>query len=338
MIVKKMPILQGFSDFETVKKLSKYCISLSRFSPVFYDIETTGLSQYSTFTYLIGCVVYEDGMWILYQLFGENEADEENVLHAFFDIAKNKTCTIQYNGDRFDQPYLETRAKILDIPCPLGEIPSLDLYQTLKPCKGLLKLPRMKQTDLEAFLRMPPRLFCDGKEGIRLYRKYMKYHENNILQELLGHNQEDLTGLGQVMNMAAYLLLFQGAYEPLSAEITEDLLNISLSLPVPVPALFSNGNQNFYISGESEKAGLLIPLKDGKLRQYYADYKNYDYLPDEDTAIPKSLSAYMDKSLRIPAKKETCYTWFPCNEMFLTDPDRQMKYLRNTLPFLLSTL
>ena len=35
MIVKKMPILQGFPDFETVKKLSKNRIFSEHFAPVF---------------------------------------------------------------------------------------------------------------------------------------------------------------------------------------------------------------------------------------------------------------------------------------------------------------
>ena len=43
LIVKKMPILQGFPDFETVKNLSGNATENVNFSPLFYDIETTGL-------------------------------------------------------------------------------------------------------------------------------------------------------------------------------------------------------------------------------------------------------------------------------------------------------
>ena len=45
MIVKKMPILQGFPDFETVKFFTGKFFQKYNFSPVFYDIETTGLSR-----------------------------------------------------------------------------------------------------------------------------------------------------------------------------------------------------------------------------------------------------------------------------------------------------
>ena len=43
LIVKKMPILQGFPDFETVKNLSGNATENVNFSPLFYDIETPGL-------------------------------------------------------------------------------------------------------------------------------------------------------------------------------------------------------------------------------------------------------------------------------------------------------
>ena len=39
LIVKKMPILQGFPDFETVKNLSGNAAEDVNFSPLFYDIE-----------------------------------------------------------------------------------------------------------------------------------------------------------------------------------------------------------------------------------------------------------------------------------------------------------
>ena len=56
LIVKKMPILQGFPDFETVKNLSGNATENVNFSPLFYDIETTGLGRNSSFLYLIGAV------------------------------------------------------------------------------------------------------------------------------------------------------------------------------------------------------------------------------------------------------------------------------------------
>ena len=83
MIVKKMPILQGFPDLETVKKLTKNHGFSERFVPLFYDIETTGLSRNSTFLYLIGAVAYEENNWQMYQWMIENEEEEPELLKTF---------------------------------------------------------------------------------------------------------------------------------------------------------------------------------------------------------------------------------------------------------------
>ena len=73
MIVKKIPILQGFPALETVKYLSNTKNELSEYNPIFYDIETTGLSRYTAFVYLIGAVRFEENQWMLYQWMGEDE-------------------------------------------------------------------------------------------------------------------------------------------------------------------------------------------------------------------------------------------------------------------------
>ena len=107
LIVKKMPILQGFPDFETVKNLSGNATENVNFSPLFYDIETTGLGRNSSFLYLIGAVCYESGSWQLYQWLAPDFREEKALLEVFSEFIKNFSCTIQYNGDSFDQPYLQ---------------------------------------------------------------------------------------------------------------------------------------------------------------------------------------------------------------------------------------
>lgn len=120
------------------------------------------------------------------------------ILCEFCDYLKDKTCTIQYNGNRFDQPYLEERYRSWGYASPFQGLSSLDLYQELKPCKNLLKLSRMKQPDLEAFLGMESRNCCDGGMCVRLYRKYIKSKDPKPAEIMLGHNREDLLGLGAV--------------------------------------------------------------------------------------------------------------------------------------------
>ena len=172
MIVKKMPILQGFPDFETVKKLTKNHGFSEHFVPLFYDIETTGLSRNSTFLYLIGAVAYEENNWQMYQWMIENEEEEPELLKTFSGFLQDFSCTIQYNGDSFDQPYLDARYQIHGLSSPFAKLPSLDLYRELKPLKGLLKLSRMNQPSMESFLGITERNYCDGGACIRLYKQF----------------------------------------------------------------------------------------------------------------------------------------------------------------------
>ncbi|MED9966286.1 MAG: ribonuclease H-like domain-containing protein [Blautia sp.] len=338
MIVKKIPYLQGFPGFETVKNLSFPRVKSGDFRPVFYDIETTGLSRNSTFLYLIGAIAYIDDSWQLFQWMAETPKEESSVLKAFAEFVKDFTCLISYNGEHFDSPYLETRCSVHKIPFPFEGKTSLDLYLHLKPLKKLLKLPALKQPCLEEFLGIGNRIYCDGKDCIKLYKDFLKKRDSVTADTVIGHNLEDILGLGKIFMMLGYLNLCEGNYEIISAEPDDGHLIFTLALPSVLPAPFSNGNDAFYLTGKDSSVRLIIKAVNGRFRQYYPNYKDYDYLPAEDTAIPKALSSCMDKKLRKSATKNTCYTWFTCTEAFLESPQMQKQYLSHTLTYLLSTL
>lgn len=340
MIVKKMPNLQGFPDIEQVLFFLDKTLGTEPVSPVFYDVETTGLSRNASFLYLIGAVVREEQQWVLYQWFGENQEEELSLLTAFSQFLEKYDCTIQYNGDSFDQPYLEHKYQFHGLPSPFDGKPSLDLYKALKPLKNLLKLPRMKQPDLEAFLHIPPRTFCDGAQCIALYKKYIKTNDAALGDCVMGHNREDLAGLGSIFFMTNYLCLLEGDYEiPESGYLDASAkLILSLRLPLFLPAAVSNGDSRFYFSADKDRLNIAVQTSDGQLRQYYANYRDYDYLPGEDTAIPKVLSAYIDKSLKQKATPQNCYTWFPVTEEFLNDKAGLQKYARQSIPILLKLI
>lgn len=154
----------------------------------------------------------------------------------------------------------------------------------------------------------------------------------------MGHNREDLLGLGKIFSMLSYLALFNEDYEALNCEIQDDQLAFTIKTNYDLPVEFSNHSEEFYIIGQNNRVRLLVKSQNGRLKQYYSNYKDYDYIPSEDTAIPKTLSACMDKKLRRPAKRETCYTWFPVTEAFLHDPLKQKTYLKHCLPYYLSVL
>ena len=341
MIFQKLPIKNGRLSISQVSGLISIHLGKDRKAPVFYDIETTGLSHSTSYLYLAGAICYENENWTLYQWFAASPQEEPQVLEAFADFIKKRfDCTVQYNGNQFDQPYLSARFRLFHIENPLEALPSLDLYRILRPLKTLLKLPSLKQPQWETFLGLPPRLHCDGKECIRLYRQLMKSgsREETILHSLLGHNAEDLSGLLHIISALSYLDLFSGRYDVSDCSFQEEQVLFSLKPHHPIPTLFSNGKGLFYITGLGESVHLSVPASDGILYLYYTDYKNYDFIPSEGRAIPKSLSSYLDKSLRVPATADTCYTPIPCNETFLITPSMQKQYLEHSLPHYLHSL
>lgn len=338
MIVKKMPILQGFPDFETVKFFTGKFFQKYNFSPVFYDIETTGLSRKTTYLYLVGAVGIEDKTWTFYQWMAENNKEEETILRIFSQFLEQYDCLISYNGERFDQPYLEARYEKYGLPSPFEGKISLDLYLTLKPLKTLLKLPAMKQPCLEEFLGIKNRIYDNGKECIQLYKDFLKKRDHVIANEVLGHNLEDVLGLGRIFEMLGYLCIYDSEYEITYGEFDGENLILEMKLPCKLPQKFSNGNEQFYLTGEDELVKFIVKAENSKLKQYYPNPKDYYYLPEEDSVIPKSLGSGIDKKHRKAATKDTCYTWFACSDAFLNNPLQQKEYLRHTLPYLLRTL
>ena len=196
----------------------------------------------------------------------------------------------------------------------------------------------MKQSDLEIFLRQAPRRFCDGGKCIQIYRAYLHSKGSDLAEIVLGHNREDLIGLGNITSMLGYRALYGGIYTLSASEKGGKLFRPSVASDASSPYLYLWKQISFHWKLRENKAKITVPVTNGKMKQYYADYKNYDYIPAEDTAIPRAISQYMDKRLKKPAVPETCYTWFPCGDDFMKDNSRQLQYLRHTLPCMLSLL
>jgi hypothetical protein len=272
------------------------------------------------------------------QWFAENEQEEPLVLSSFFVFAQKYSHTIQYNGDRFDAPYLKAKSDIYQLSNPLSVLGKLDLYQFIKPLKTFLALDHLRQNDLEQFCHAAPRRFPDGKACISHYRSWIKNRKEEDLTTVLGHNEEDLIGLGCVYQLLSFQGLFQNLWEirDVHADTEEILFQLTLAYPLAAPV--SGGFPGVYLRAEGNQIQLLCHVQNGRLQQFYTNYRDYAYLPAEDCVIPKTLSAHLDKSLQQKATLETCYTWFSCTEDFLNDRGKQKQYLSHLMPYLLKRL
>lgn len=68
--------------------------------------------------------------------------------------------------------------------------------------------------------------------------------------------------------------------------------------------VFSNP---FFLYAYKDTLKIRIPLIYDELRKYFANYKDYYYLPMEDMCILKSVAGSVDNAFKENAKKETCY-------------------------------
>lgn len=293
-----------------------------------FDIETTGLSPKSASIYLIGSLFFQENTWKCYQWMAEEESEEEErtILEQFFDFSRSFQAVIHFNGRRFDLPFILERCHQLHILCPLASLSEFDLYQTIRPLKNLLKLEKLNQKYLESFLglhRLDP---YTGKDLIALYHTYQSQPSDQLENALFLHNLEDLKGMISLFSMLSYHSLKSGDFSLHKIETIEncDLFQLKVSVllhhALPVPISFQN--QYGYCAAKDTTCHFLIFGHIGILKHFFPDYKHYDYLLLEEHVIHKSLSSYVDRSHRRPAKPEECYV----SKTGLFLPQKQMQY------------
>lgn len=308
---------------------------------VFFDIETTGFSPNNTILYLIGCAYYRENSWNLIQWFADDNTSEKKVLHSFFDFIKEYKVLIHFNGDGFDIPYILKKCSKLGLDYTFDDIESYDIYKKMLPYKKLLKLDNFKQKTIEQFLRIPRNDTFSGGELIQVYANYLgmkkleqlksRNHEVSpvkdlevriqssngssdssnsslLLQQLLLHNEEDVQGMLPLTQILAYRDLFNDNYSNINATIEKDQLTIHFALSQEIPQGVSYGTDLLYFSACGNQALLKIYLYQNELKFFYDNYKDYYYLPKEDTAIHKSVAFYVDKNFRTRAKAANCYS------------------------------
>lgn len=281
---------------------------------LFFDIETTGFSAQTTVLYLIGCVYYKDNSWNSIQWFADNNTSEIDMLISFFNFLSDYKLLIHYNGDGFDIPYILRKCKQHKLNYDFSKIHSLDIYKKIQPYKKFLKLDNLKQKTIEKFLDIERNDKYSGGELIQIYGSYLKGHYYNspntdqLLHLLLQHNKEDIHGMLKLATILNYCDFFESNLIVTQSTIIDDELVLSLSLSCVLPKRISFGNNSCYFLAFQRNATLRIKLYKEELKFFYSNYKDYYYLPQEDTAIHKSVAFYVDKDFRTKAKAANCYS------------------------------
>ncbi|MFA9463718.1 MAG: ribonuclease H-like domain-containing protein [Velocimicrobium sp.] len=280
---------------------------------VLFDIETTGFSPDISSLYLIGCLYRNNNCWNLVQWFADDYQSEKDLLIHFFEFLSSFHIIVHYNGSGFDIPYLLNKCRKYKLSYDFSIIKSMDLYKEFSYLKSLLGLPNLKQKTIENFLGVNRTDPYDGGELISVYSSYMQHKilskpVKEELDTLLLHNEEDLLGLLSSSLLMHYKNFFKGSFTVSNAAIIGDTFHLGLT-PDYVLAHSFHLEQTYYsISFTNNITYIDIPITKAALKHFYKNYKDYYYLPQEDTAIHKSVAAYVDNSYRQKAKAHNCYT------------------------------
>ncbi|MCH5267844.1 MAG: ribonuclease H-like domain-containing protein [Lachnospiraceae bacterium] len=314
---------------------------------LFFDIETTGLSPRTSSLYLIGTIHYQpsSGQFQLTQWFADNSRSEREIVMAFLEQLEHFECLCHFNGRTFDISYILQKCDKYDLSVSShcekifsdhSQTTSLDLLIALRPLKKAFGLPHCTQKDFENWCGV-----CreDKYNGGQLIEVYSQYRQDLLLHPeaapekeklLLLHNHDDLLGMLSVAELLAYrhcLTLKKETPAMISSayihtlDLSEHILQIGFSLPVSVPKEITLNGKYPCVTQDSENESLpdcrvtlsdntgvlSLPIRQDTLKYFIPDYKNYYYLPEEDTAIHCSVAEFVDSQHRKKATAATCY-------------------------------
>lgn len=305
-----------------------------------YDIETTGLNPKASQLYLLGILLFHKENSELIQYFAESVRDEEEILEQFFQLCQTKKVLISFNGEGFDNRFIEAMAKSYGkLPLHLN-LKQLDLFKLIRKRKKFYGLESASLKSCERFLGIYREDRCSGGELISVYQDYLQNKNNEKKNLLLLHNREDIQNLPALFSFLAYENIFQGNIHFQRAELlvrdemkeknynhqkdnslqikdleleerqisqTSVILCLRFSLPSSVPVPLTLTPKNFLLEIKETSLCLTVPLYQGELCYFFKDYKDYEFIPSEDRVVHKSLAAMYPKEMREKAKASTAY-------------------------------
>ena len=305
-----------------------------------YDIETTGLNPKSSQLYLLGILLFHKEKIELIQYFAESVLDEEEIMEQYFQLCKTKRVLISFNGEGFDNRFIESMAKSYGkLPLHLN-LKQLDLFKLIRKRKKFYGLESASLKSCERFLGIHREDRCSGGELISVYQDYLQNKNSEKKNLLLLHNREDIQNLPALFSFLAYENIFQGNVRFQRVELlvrdeiikkncsnqsestleiehseleetkncyTSEKICLKFSLPSSVPVPLTLTPKNFLLEIKETSLCLTVPLYQGELCYFFKDYKDYEFIPSEDRVVHKSLAAIYPKEMREKAKASTAY-------------------------------
>lgn len=298
---------------------------------IYFDIETTGFRASTSQLYMIGWAVKlrseemssdeNEPLWAVTQILAESSAEELPLLKHFYSVLRQYDTIIEFNGDRFDLPYLREKSSSFGMKDPFEGMDTVDLYQELRPLRSMLGMSRLNQKSVEQFLHITREDPFNGGELIDVYRSVRNRTAPDMeqaLDALFLHNYEDVLGMLAMTPVLAYPMILR-SQAPVACRVldtsdtlhtsdpSEGSLEASFRLDVPVPKDIDHAGGLYRLRVQGDRVILTIALERRVLYHFFPNYKDYYYLPEEDTALHKSVASFVDPSHRRKATASNCY-------------------------------
>lgn len=286
----------------------------------FFDIETTGLNWRNSHVYLIGAAYFDNDTCHIRQWFLKKPFEEKELLEDFSAFLSRFRRVIHFNGNSFDIPYLQHKYTFYQLQEPFSSKESFDFYRVMKPWKNFLGLGSVQQKDVERYAGLDRKDIYSGGELIPLYQRYLSTGDSELLDLLCLHNYEDVTGMIGILPMLAYPDLVNHNHNAIQSDWSENDLVLSYKLAMPVPKKIHLSDLQYSLTIDHNQLIIHVFAVHTSMKHYFNDYKNYYYLPMEDTVIHKSVAAYVDSGYKEKAKASNCYQ--RTEGIFLPQPSR----------------
>ena len=309
--------VEGYDTVQQFFKEKKVCM---------FDIETTGLSPFSSFTYIIGINIIEDGEWKIIQLFNDDGRSEPELIRTFQSMIKDYDVLVEFNGDNFDIPYIKKRMGFIQqkfgisLTDNFNSIESFDLMKCIRPYKFALGLPNIKQKTIEKYLGINRFDMYNGGQLIDVYLGFLASGDEKSRELVLRHNRDDMEGMIFLSNILATHMMTEGAFkvEKLETELINEalMLKLEMKLDKGLKNKVFTSMEGVSLSAEDETAILKIPIYEGVMNYYPEKTKkegcqSYEgYFVPSFGKTPEMIAEYKPK----PNGKET---YVMLNDTFL---------------------
>lgn len=246
-----------------------------------FDIETTGLSPNNSFTYIIGINVPTGDGWDIIQLFNDDGRSEAEMIREFQSIISGYDILMQFNGDRFDIPYIHKRMDFITsrfsihIADYLSTVQSFDLMKCIRPYKYALGLPNIKQKTIEKYLGINRVDMYNGGQLIDVYLNYLTMKDEHSRQLVLRHNRDDMEGMLYLCEILGIDQLGSGLIDYAGLDIRQIndrlYLFIEAGLRNALIHPIMTSCKGISIEAEQDRVSLRIPIFEGSLGFYTGD-------------------------------------------------------------------